>query len=579
MKRFSGIVLCLFVVLSSGLWDVLAPSGARIAKADGPQQDSLLRGLRTWHATPLVTIGDHLPSFDLDGEAGWYQPVGVMDGLGAYVLNDRTIRVLVNHELMRRAGYPYRLRNGTELRGSRVSYFDIDRTTRRVVNSGMAFDTIYDRQGLVARRASQVSQVNERVSGLSLLCSAQLVEGGRHGFVDTILFTHEEAPDPLLHPHGGSLWALDVASMSLHAVPAAGRMAFENTAALQIGGDRVALLIGDDTVPQSEESQTFGQPATVETPPVHVVAAPLWLYIGKKNASLFEIRQALPSGQFSRSSDFLNRNGLLVGDLYYFVADTGITTTAGFHGTGSALSGRWVKIASRDSTKAGQQGYDEWGYKDGFTLRREAKAGGAFQFSRPEDVSTHPVLGTRAVFSSTGRDAVFSHDAWGTLYQVDIHFDSMSATLTILYDGDDAGGGQVAGSDFGLRSPDNVDWADDGFIYVQEDNAKTLPPRFGSRSGEESSVWRLDPQNGKIQRVAQVDRMARLPRGARDSSPGRLGAWESSGILDITRLLKTQGGERVLLSTIQAHSVRDGVIAQANLVEGGQLVLLSKREY
>ena len=154
----------------------------------------------------------------------------------------------------------------------------------------------------------------------------------------------------------------------------------------------------------------------------------------------------------------------------------------------------------------------------------------------------------------------------------------MSATLAILYDGDDAGGGQVRGPDFGLRSPDNLDWADDGFIYVQEDNAKMMQPLFGSQSGEEASIWRLDPQNGTIQRVAQMDRSVSLPGRMTDSRPDMIGAWESSGIIDVTELFETQAGERLLLSTIQAHSVRDGLITQANLVEGGQLVFLSKRE-
>ncbi|MFB3070591.1 MAG: alkaline phosphatase PhoX, partial [Nitrospirales bacterium] len=563
------------VVLFSVMLGFVASS---IARADGPQRESMLHGLGGWQVTPVVTIGDSLPSRDSHARDGRYQPVGSMDGLGASVWDDRTVRVFVNHELRRQAGYPYRVRNETLLTGSRVSYFDIDRTTRRVVNSGMAFDRVYDRQGLIVTRARQINQANELMSGLSSLCSAQLVKGGHYGFVDTIFFTHEEVPDPIAHPHGGSLWALDVASKSLHAVPTAGRMAWENTTALNIGGDRIALLIGDDTAPQSEDPQAFGRVATVDTPPSHIVAAPLWLYIGRKNASLFEIRQTLPPTLSAQSNDFLNRNGLLVGALYYFVATNGITTIDDFHGTGAGLSGKWMKIVILDSAKADQPGYDEWGYKDGFTLRREAKAGGAFQFSRPEDVSTHPLIGTRAVFSSTGHDEVFRQDAWGTIYQVDLNFDAMTATLTILYDGDDAGGGQVRGPDFGLRNPDNLDWADDGFIYVQEDNAKMMQPLFGSQSGEEASIWRLDPQNGTIQRVAQMDRSVSLPNRMTDSRPDMIGAWESSGIIDVTELFETQAGERLLLSTIQAHSVRDGLITQAHLVEGGQLVFLSKRE-
>ena len=78
---------------------------------------------------------------------------------------------------------------------------------------------------------------------------------------------------------------------------------------------------------------------------------------------------------------FLNRNGLLVGQLYYFVAEHGVRTVAQFNGTGSTLTGVWKKIEVLDKTKAGEKGYDPLGYKTGLTLRQEAKAGGAFQFS------------------------------------------------------------------------------------------------------------------------------------------------------------------------------------------------------
>lgn len=572
MKRLMRIRAYIFVVLFSAMIGILFPP---MVKADESPQDSMLRGLQRWLVIPLVTVGDSLPSLDMKSRKGWYQPVGAMDGLGAYALDKQTVRVFINHELRRQAGYPYQLTNATSLKGSRVSFIDLDRKTRRAMNSGVAFQAMYDRQGQVVTQASQINQVNEQMSGLSPLCSAQLVEGGQYGFVDTIFFTHEEVPDPIFHPHGGSLWALDVVSESLHAVPAVGRMAWENTAALNIGGERIALLIGDDTAPQSQEPQAFGHAATVETPLSRVVAAPLWLYIGKKNASLFEARQAQPLSLANRSNHFLNRNGLLVGDLYYFVGSKGKTTIDDFHGTGSVLSGMWKKIDVFDSAKAGQAGYDEWGYKDGFTLRQEAKASGAFQFSRPEDVSTHPRLGTRAVFSSTGRDAVFPSDAWGTIYQVDLNFEAMSATLKILYDGDDAGGGQVSGPDFGIRSPDNLDWADDGFIYVQEDRAKTLPPGFGGPSGAEASIWRLDARNGGIQRIAQFNRSVSLQGTMTESHPDIVGAWESSGILDVTQLFETNPGEKLFLATIQAHSVRDGLIAELNLVEGGQLVWLS----
>ena len=526
-----------------------------------------------WEARALLTIGDHLPSRDRRFAEQAYQPVGAPDGLGAYQLDEGTVRVLVNHELDGKAGYPYRLDNGTALTGARISFLDLDRRTLQVLNGGIAYRTIYDRQGRIVETGFQINEVTQTEQGLSRLCSSQLVEKGTYNFVDTIYVTQEELSDPLGHPYGGTVWALDVERRTLHAVPAMGRMAGENTTPLSGPSDSVALLIGDDTIPQTDEGEALGQIADLHTSPDHVVTAPLWLYVGKKNAPVVE--QALPLGIDPANATFLNRNGLLAGQLYYFVAEHGVRTVAQFNGTGSTLTGAWKKIEVLDKAKAGEKGYDSLGYKTGLTLRREAKAGGAFQFSRPEDVSTHPAIGTRAVLASTGRDTVFpDHDAWGTIYRIDVDFEAMTATLTILYDGDDAGGARFSHPDAGIRSPDNLVWARDGWIYIQEDKAKQQDPLFGSHSGQEASLWRLAPLTGEVQRIALIDRSVVLPKGSTDEKPGVIGAWESAGILDVTHLFDARVGERLLLATVQAHTIRDGLIAKHKLVEGGQLILL-----
>ena len=536
----------------------------------------MITGLHGWEAIPLLTVGQSLPSTDFRFAPGPYQPAGLMDGLGGFQMGSQTVRLFINHELARQAGYAYQLKNGTPLTGARVSFLDVDRKTRKIVNSGIAYHTIRNRQGQEVTSTDRLNEEKRGPDGFSRFCSAHLVLKGTYGFQDSIFFTHEEIHDPLAHPYGGSLWALDVENHVLHAIPSAGRMAWENTAPLHIPGDQVALLIGDDTQPQTDEPDTYGQVAKSSTPPNHVVTAPLWLYIGKKNASLLQIENALPEKSELVHNTFLNRNGLLVGELYFFVANSGITSLAQFKGTGSSIQGTWQKIEVFDPSKAGEFGYDELGYKNGFTLRREAKAGGAFQFSRPEDVSTHPTIGTRAVFASTGRDTVFAnHDEWGTIYQVDTDIPNLKSTISILYDGDDAGG-RFKHPDFGIRSPDNIEWSEDGFIYIQEDNGKKNPPLFGSHSREESSIWQLDPDTGIVQRIARMNRSAVLPVGTTDRRPNRIGAWESSGVLDVTNLFETQVGERLLLATVQAHSIRGGIIQEDNLGESGQLVFLKK---
>jgi hypothetical protein len=203
-----------------------------------------------------------------------------------------------------------------------------------------------------------------------------------------------------------------------------------------------------------------------------------------------------------------------------------------------------------------------------------AAAAGAFAFSRPEDVSTDPNDGTRAVMASTGRSSLFPSDAWGTMYIIDVDFSDLSADIDVIYDGDDSGGGYFANPDEGIRSPDNLDWADDGYIYINEDRSVS---GFGQTSGEEASMWKLDPKfpNTKgIARIAQIDRSAALPGGQTDPAPSDIGNWESSGVLDVSDLFDVDKGI-LFIANVQAHSVRDGSIGGgANLVEGGQLFFL-----
>ncbi|MFN9174204.1 MAG: calcium-binding protein [Synechocystis sp.] len=214
--------------------------------------------------------------------------------------------------------------------------------------------------------------------------------------------------------------------------------------------------------------------------------------------------------------------------------------------------------------------------------------------SRPEDTATNPNDGTQAVVASTGRQGIFEDaDVWGTTYIVDVDFtniDSPTADLNILFDGNDFETNGFSHPDFGLRSPDNLDWADDGLIYLQEDRAISSS-LFGATSGEEASIWTIDPNVANPEttliRVAQIDRSA-VPTTQSDPVPTDIGNWESSGILDISTLVGNAPGT-VMLFDVQAHSLRNGTIIsnpgvdtngdgtitrQDNLVEGGQLSLL-----
>ncbi len=526
-------------------------------------QPAQMIGLNGYTVDPIFTVGEIFAG-EIQGD---YAPPGILDGLGAFRIDEDTIRIVANHELRPAQGYTYTLDNGNgaELTGARISFFDINQNTLQLEDTGLAYDKIINRAGEVVDEASDLE-----FEGLNRLCSAQYIPanqfGGDRGLADNIFFTGEET-------FGGTEFVLDVFTNDLYAVPWMGRAAWESTTELDTGAtDKVALLVGDDRE-----------------------AAPLLMYVGEKDNS--------------DPDDFLARNGLKGGQLYTWVPDGNVADTPtfidedgeevdadeapdpfGFNGTGNSLSGSWVELdyyrpdlagsavdSDDDGSIQDEMGYDELGFATQAQQDQLFIDAGGFQFSRPEDVSTNPADGTVAVMASTGRGGRFAEDNWGTTYSIDTEFDAegnpLASLLEILYDGDDAGNSQFESPDFGLRSPDNLDWADDGQIYLQEDRSTSPSDLFGSESGEEASIWKLDPLTGELTRVAQMDRSA-VPEGQTDGDPDDLGDWESSGITDVSSLFGSDPGT-LFIFDVQAHSLRDGIIEEANLVQGGQLAFLS----
>ena len=503
-------------------------AGTALAQTTEPEQ---MTGLGGWTTDAVFTIGE---SF------GSYAPPGIPDGQGAFDRGN-TVQIVANHELRASQGYPYTLDSGAVLTGARISSLEIDKATRQLVNLGPAYDTIINRAGEVVMSSADLD-----FGGLNRLCSAGYVAAGQAGFVDDIMLTGEES-------YGGTEFVLDVQGEVLYAAPWMGRAAWEAAAALEvptINNTHVAVLVGDDR----------GDAA-------------LLLYVGEKQAG-----------------GLLERNGLANGRLYMWVADNGDLNPADWSGTGTSRKGTFVEVNNYDPSQAGsansqgETGFDELGFATQAELDSQKAAIGAFNFSRPEDVHTNPAPGKggQVVFASTGRNTSINQgsDLWGATYLVDVKINygrirtgNIEATITILYDGDDAGAGQVAAPDFGIRSPDNLVWGDDGIIYIQEDRSISA---FGDDSGQETSIWSLDPKTGLIDRVAQMNRSA-VPTGQVDIDPTDLGDWESSGIIDVTNVFGAKG-ERLLFMNTQAHSLRGGSIDSENLVQGGQFLFMSRPE-
>lgn len=563
----------------------LAENGVRLFPTDagvtGNGDPAMMAGENGYKATPIFTVGETITGTTgaLNATtAGDYTPVGVLDGLGAYKMDDDTVRVFASHELLAFRGSSYEVSDGaggsfTIDSGARISYFDIDVETKEITDAGLAFDTIYDANGNVA---TDTSFLTDGFDGFSRFCSSVLIEpdqfGEGMGLENTIFFAGEE-DGGRFNPIGGAEWALDPATGDLWQVSAMGRGAWENVAAVDTGTTtHVAFILSDDTSPFDFDGDGVDE------------VAPLFLYVGEKD----------PSG------DFLEQNGLRDGQMYVWVADDGSTTPLDFNGTSpdQSLGGTWVPIDNSQqpglASADGSTGYDEYGFPTQGTLWAQAAAVGAFGFSRPEDVATNPHNGAEFVLASTGVDTFAvdpvtgdGADSFGTIYTMEIEFGQdgapLGSPLTIVYDGD-------ADPTRALRSPDNLDWADDGFIYVQEDQAEfdtlTGEPLFneGAVNTNEASILRLNPADGSVDRVAQMDRSVVLDPSSTgtpvDVDAGFAGAWESSGILDVSTLFDEDPGTLFLFDA-QAHGIEDQTdinpdsrINDGDLVEGGQLLFL-----
>ncbi len=106
------------------------------------------------------------------------------------------------------------------------------------------------------------------------------------------------------------------------------------------------------------------------------------------------------------------------------------------------------------------------------------------------------------------------------------------------------------------RKFDNMTVGEDGKLYIQED---------GGDSEYISKTWMFDPIADSWTQILESDRVRFLAPAApfnRDE--------ESSGIIEITSILRRNDGRRYFLSTMQAHYAIPG-----ELVQGGQLYLIS----
>ncbi|MEB3324642.1 MAG: alkaline phosphatase PhoX [Cyanobacteriota bacterium] len=355
--------------------------------------------------------------------------------------------------------------------------------------------------------------------------------GAGRGFVDRLYFVGEEGTP-------GRFFALDPANADLHHVPAFGRGGWESAVAVDTGStNTVALMLFDDT------SGTANY---------------LYLWVGSKDLS---------------STDFLRRNGIDAssGALYAWKAET-ISTQAGLNGfaLNTEVSGHWERLGS---------GIEIAALTSAAQLRALAQDKGAMAFIRIEDGDVDPTTGRVVAFNTTGGTG---EDLYGNTNRIDLtnafapdgtlRTTVDTSALRVIVDGDRLTG---LARQNGVRNPDNIAWARNGNLYIQEDRSLPGGSAHGQFGVQEASIWEVDPLTGASQRWAQIDRSAvPLVYGQSDKLPIDIGNWESSGVIEVSHLFGAAPGT-VFLSDVQAHSVTNGTLNGASyLVEGGQIQLI-----
>ena len=505
--------------------------GSGLAGAYTPTMLKDVAGGATLAITSLITNGE-ITNGLVAGSSAYVAP-GIFDGMGAYDNGDGTITVLVNHELGGSDGYQMNVEGlNANVTGARISRFviakDVDGNAAngyqaRVLSGGLAYDAVKSVDPAFAK------------TGFTRFCSANLSEpfqfGSGRGFVDRLYFAGEEGG-------AGRFFALDTTNADLHHLPAFGRGGWESAVAVDTGNaNTVALMLFDDT------SGTANY---------------LYLWVGSKDPS---------------NADLLRRNGIDAssGALYAWKAES-INSQAGLNAVAlnTPVAGHWERLGS---------GAEIASLSTAPQLRALAQAKGAMAFIRIEDGDVNPSTGKQVAFNTTGGSG---DDLYGNTNIIDLSTafatdgtlltTANTSALRVIVDADRLTG---VARQTGVRNPDNIAWARNGKLLIQEDRSLpngTADGRFGS---QEASIWEVDSITGSATRWAQIDRSA-VPSvyGQSDSAPADIGNWESSGVIEVSHLFGAPAGT-VFLTDVQAHSLSNGSLNGAGyLVEGGQIQLI-----
>jgi hypothetical protein len=201
-----------------------------------------------------------------------------------------------------------------------------------------------------------------------------------------------------------------------------------------------------------------------------------------------------------------------------------------------------------------------------------------FQFVRLEDVAYDRHKNNVVYIADTGRGATSAGgnaftSSNGRIWKLVLDKkDPKKAKLSILVEGDD---NPVKTLDE-IHQPDNLETIKGG-LFVTEDpgSSQQFPVGSTDPAATTARLWHVDLKTGAKTVVAKVNQSADEGPTDKDAvtTPGNLGAWESSGIVDASKYF----GKGAYLIDVQAGTliVEEQVIGTLTYQrEGGQLLLL-----
>ncbi|KAJ1634199.1 hypothetical protein T492DRAFT_611328 [Pavlovales sp. CCMP2436] len=280
---------------------------------------------------PIVTVGEFWP-----GNGRFH--VGVPDGMGAYLKDDKTVRMIVQSEsygpISAYESFPWAVNDDSAtFTGSHVQYLDVKRDELRnfmahensaesmMTGAGNMINTMYNLKGeLVGPRTMDGGPTTTGAHFSNTDAAGNYVIGGGTTLATPAIADWLMQVRRVVHYYTGlSAHAIDIETMTSYAVGAFTLGGFEKIVEFNSGhSDYVTFAIGGyngafGSLSHATAARTaLGIPRADSNPwvsPQDIV--PGRFYIGRKGFN----------AQGIAASDFLSRNGLAYGQVYGFAVD------------------------------------------------------------------------------------------------------------------------------------------------------------------------------------------------------------------------------------------------------------------